>query len=53
MTAQEVIYALNEFYKVPPNAPVVIFKDDEQFEIKSISIERTDGENQSAVVIQI
>ena len=53
MNAQEVIYALRVFYKVPPNTPVVIFKDDEQFEIKSISVERADGDHQSAVVIQI
>lgn len=53
MNVQEVIYALNDFYKVIPNTPVVIFKDDEQFEIKSISVERADGDHQSAVVIQI
>ena len=53
MTAQEVIYALKEFYNVPPYTPVVIFKDDEQFEIKGVCIERADGENESAVVIQI
>ena len=53
MTAQEVIYALKEFYNVPLNTHVVIFKDDEQFEIKSISVERADGDHQSAVVIQI
>lgn len=53
MTAQEVIYALKDFYKVIPNTPVVIFKDDEQFEIRNISVERADGDNQSAVVIQI
>lgn len=53
MNAQEVIYALKAFYNVPDHTPVVIFKDDEQFEIRSISVERADGENQSAVVIQI
>lgn len=53
MNVQEVIYALKVFYSVPDHTPVVIFKDDEQFEIKSISVERADGDHQSAVVIEI
>ena len=52
MNVAELINALAYYYGDTPT-PVVIFKDDEQFEIKSISIERADGENQSAVVIQI
>ena len=50
MNATDLINKLMNYYG---DTPVVIFKDDEQFEIKSISIERADGENQSAVVIQI
>ena len=52
MNVHELINALAKYYDDTP-IPVVIFKDDEQFEIKSISVERADGENQSAVVIQI
>ena len=52
MNVAELINALANYYGDTPT-PVVIFKDDEQFEIKSISVERADGENQSAVVIQI
>ena len=50
MNVAELINKLMNYYG---DTPVVIFKDDEQFEIKSISVERADGENQSAVVIQI
>lgn len=50
MKTIELINALMNYYG---DVPVVIFKGDEQFEIKSISVERADGENQSAVVIQI
>ena len=50
MNATDLINKLMNYYG---NTPVVVFKDDEQFEIKSISVERADGENQSAVVIQI
>lgn len=50
MKAIELINALMNYYG---DTPVVIIKDDEQFEIKSISVERADGDNQSAVVIQI
>lgn len=50
MKAIELINALMNYYG---GNPVVVFKDDEQFEIKSISVERADGENQTAVVIQI
>ena len=50
MNVTDLINKLMNYYG---DAPVVVFKDDEQFEIKSISVERADGENQSAVVIQI
>ena len=50
MNAVQLMKILRDFCG---DAPVVIFKDDEQFEIKGICIERADGENQSAVVIQI
>lgn len=50
MNATDLINKLMNYYG---DVPVVIFKDDEQFEIKSISVERADGEKQSAVVIQI
>ena len=50
MKAIELINALMNYYG---GNPVVVFKDDEQFEIRSISVERADGEHQSAVVIQI
>ena len=50
MNVLEVVNALSDYYT---NVPVVIFKDDEQFEIKSISVERADGDHQSAVVIHI
>ena len=50
MNATDLINKLMNYYG---DTPVVIFKDDEQFEIKGICIERADGENQSAVVIQI
>ena len=50
MKAIELINALMNYYG---GNPVVVFKDDEQFEIKGVCIERADGENQSAVVIQI
>ena len=50
MNATDLINKLMNYYG---GNPVVIIKDDEQFEIKSISVERADGENQSAVVIQI
>lgn len=52
MNVHELINALAKYYDDIPT-PVVVFKDDEQFEIKSISVERADGENQTAVVIQI
>lgn len=52
MNVAELINALANYYGDTP-IPVVIFKDDEQFEIKGICIERADGDNQSAVVIQI
>ena len=32
---------------------VVVFHNDEQFEIKNVSLERADGENEMAVVIEI
>lgn len=44
---------INKLMNYCGDTPVVIFKDDEQFEIRNISVERADGENQSAVVIQI
>ena len=50
MNATDLINKLMNYYG---DVPVVIFKDDEQFEIKSISVERADGDHQSAVVIQI
>ena len=50
MNAVQLMKILRDFCG---DTPVVIFKDDEQFEIKSISVERADGENQLAVVIQI
>lgn len=50
MNATDLINKLMNYYG---DVPVVIIKDDEQFEIKSISVERADGENQSAVVIEI
>lgn len=50
MNATDLINKLMNYYG---DTPVVIFKDDEQFEIKSISVERADGDHQSAVVIQI
>lgn len=50
MNAKDLINKLMNYYG---DTPVVIFKDDEQFEIKSISVERADGDHQSAVVIQI
>lgn len=50
MNATDLINKLMNYYG---DVPVVIFKDDEQFEIKNISVERADGENQSAVVIEI
>ena len=50
MNAVQLMKILRDFCG---DAPVVIFKDDEQFEIKSISVERADGDHQSAVVIQI
>ena len=52
MNVAELINALANYYGDTPT-PVVVFNDDEQFEIKSISVERADGDNQSAVVIQI
>jgi len=52
MSVHELINTLAKYYDDTPT-PVVIFKDDEQFEIKSISVERADGEHRSAVVIQI
>ena len=50
MNATDLINKLMNYYG---DVPVVVFKDDEQFEIKSISVERADGDHQSAVVIQI
>ena len=52
MNVAELINALAKYYGDTPT-PVVIFKDDEQFEIKNISVERADGDHQSAVVIEI
>ena len=52
MNVAELINALANYYGDAPT-PVVVFKDDEQFEIRNISVERADGDNQSAVVIQI
>lgn len=52
MNVAELINALAYYYGDTPT-PVVVFKDDEQFEIKGICIERADGDHQSAVVIQI
>lgn len=52
MNVHELINALAKYYDDIPT-PVVVFKDDEQFEIKGVCIERADGDNQSAVVIQI
>lgn len=52
MNVAELINALAYYYGDTPT-PVVIFKDDEHFEIKSISVERADGDHQSAVVIRI
>ena len=50
MNAVQLMKILRDFCG---DAPVVVFKDDEQFEIKGVCIERADGEHQSAVVIQI
>jgi hypothetical protein len=50
MNATDLINKLMNYYG---GNPVVVFKDDEQFEIKGVYIERADGEHQSAVVIQI
>ena len=50
MNAVQLMKILRDFCG---DAHVVVFKDDEQFEIKGICIERADGEHQSAVVIQI
>ena len=50
MNAVQLMKILRDFCG---DAPVVVFKDDEQFEIKGVCIERADGENESAVVIQI
>ena len=50
MNVSELINTLMNYYG---DAPVVVFKDDEQFEIKNVSIERADGDHQSAVLIQI
>ena len=52
MNVAELINALAKYYGDTPT-PVVIFKDDEQIEIKRVLVERADGETQSAVVIQI
>lgn len=52
MNVHELINTLAKYYDDIPT-PVVVFKDDEQFEIKSISVERADGDHQPAVVIQI
>ena len=50
MNATDLINKLMNYYG---DVPVVVFKDDEQFEIRNISVERADGDHQSAVVIQI
>ena len=50
MNILELIDALGDYRG---DTPVVVFKDDEMFEIKKVSIERADGDHQSAVVIQI